>query len=143
MKFSEVDPGAWEELRPYLDTCLIPLSGLRGTEQPYEVTEKLAQLRDVMDWVEAPFHGRVVTYPSFQYGGPEIATLINEVCRRVKQSGFRYVIVTSAEVELDDALLPEADLIITPRRFAALEGETSNQRVKKAIQRMWQADRKS
>ncbi|WP_410768382.1 DUF2487 family protein [Fontibacillus sp. BL9] len=137
MKFSEVEPGAWEELRPYLDTCLIPVTGLNGTEQPYEVTAALEKLRDVMDWVELPFQGRVVTYPSFQYGKEEIAHQINEVCHNVKQSGFAFAIVISAGVELESDLLPEADLIVTPGRFTATDEVTANQRVREEIQRMW------
>ncbi|RCX23285.1 uncharacterized protein DUF2487 [Fontibacillus phaseoli] len=142
MKFSEVEPGTWEELRPYLDTCLIPVTGLTGTEQPYEVVAALERLRDIMDWVELPFQGRIVTYPSFQYGKEEISHQINEVCHNVKQSGFAFAIVISGGVELGPDLLPDADLVVTPGRFDVAGGVTANQRVREEIQRMWQGGSK-
>ncbi|MGO4375464.1 DUF2487 family protein, partial [Paenibacillus sp. MCAF20] len=67
MKFSEIEKEQWEELRPYLDTCLLPVTGMDGSEQPYEATEWLERLRDIMDLIEIPFKGRVVTYPACHY----------------------------------------------------------------------------
>ncbi|MGG6309560.1 DUF2487 family protein [Paenibacillus macerans] len=140
MKFSELEASAWEELRPYLDTCLIPVTGLSGRELPYEVTEKLERLRDILDWVELPFKGRVVTYPSFQYGAPSLAGLVNEVCRNVKSGGFVYAIVISADVEWSDDELPDADLIVTPQRFSGLGGAHPAGQVKAKIQQLWQSE---
>lgn len=142
MKFSEIESSTWEELRPYLDTCLIPVTGLTGDEQPYDVTLKLEQLRDVMDWVEQPFKGRIVTYPSFQYGREEIAQDVNEVCLRVKQSGFSYAVVISAGVELNEELIPEADLIVTPGRIQAVTQGEPEAFARAQIQRMWEMGRK-
>lgn len=139
MKFSELESSSWEELRPYLDTCLIPVTGLTGREQPYEVVEKLEKLRDIMDLVEIPFKGRVVTYPSFQYGTEQIADLVNEVCRNVKSSGFAYAIVISAAAEWVDGELPDADLIVTPRRFSTAGEGAPEGRVKEKIQLLWQS----
>ncbi|MCK8486365.1 YpiF family protein [Paenibacillus sp. MBLB2552] len=141
MKFSEIEPSAWEELRPYLDTCVIPVTGLTGLELPYEVTEKLERLRDILDWVEIPFKGRVVTYPAFQYQTQEMAQAINVVCRNVKSSGFAYVLVVSAEFEWFDEELPDADLIVTLRRYAPDSKEGAAGRVKAAVQELWQANK--
>ncbi|WP_068785278.1 DUF2487 family protein [Paenibacillus phocaensis] len=138
MKFSEIEASAWEELRPYLDTCLIPVTGLTGLEQPYEVTEKLERLRDVLDWVEIPFKGRVVTYPSYQYQTVEMPQAINDLCRNVKASGFAYAIVVSADFEWSDEALPDADLLVTLRRFAPDSKEGAAGRVKAAVQELWQ-----
>ncbi|MGG1611429.1 DUF2487 family protein [Paenibacillus phoenicis] len=138
MKFSEIEASAWEELSPYLDTCLIPVTGLSGQERPYEVTEKLERLRDILDWVEIPFKGRVVTYPSYQYETPDMAQTLNDLCRNVKGSGFAYAVVISADFEWGDGQLPEADLIVTPGRFAADSKEGAAARVKAAVQEMWQ-----
>ncbi|MEF2964333.1 DUF2487 family protein [Paenibacillus sp. M1] len=142
MKFSEMEPGTWEELRPYLDTCLIPVTGLTGKEQPHEVTAALERLRDIMDLVEIPFHGRIVTYPSFQYGREEILSQVNEICHHVKSGGFRYAIVISTDVEPENERLPAADLIITPERFPAAGELPAGQRVKDAVQRLWKGDSK-
>lgn len=141
MKFSEIEPSAWEELRPYLDTCVIPVTGLTGLELPYEVTEKLERLRDILDWVEIPFKGRVVTYPAFQYQTQEMAQAINVVCRNVKSSGFAYALVVSADFEWSDEELSDADLIVTLRRFAPDSKEGAAGRVKEAVQDLWQANR--
>lgn len=142
MKFSEVEPETWEELSPYLDTCLIPVTGLTGEEKPYEVTGALERLRDIMDWVELPFQGRVVTYPSFQYGREEIAGQVNTVCQQVKRSGFAFAIVISESVEFTREMLPEADLIITPGRYASNDNRAAALEIKSEIQQMWQAGRK-
>ncbi|MBQ4898449.1 DUF2487 family protein [Paenibacillus sp. Marseille-P2973] len=142
MKFSEVEPETWEELSPYLDTCLIPVTGLTGEEKPYEVTGALERLRDIMDWVELPFQGRVVTYPSFQYGREEIAEQINSVCRKVKSSGFAFAIVISENVEFTSDVLPDADLIITPGRYSPNDNRAATLEVKGQIQQMWQTGRK-
>ncbi|WP_334071565.1 MULTISPECIES: DUF2487 family protein [Paenibacillus] len=141
MKFSDIEPGTWEELRPYLDTCLIPVTGLTGKERPNEVVEALEKLRDVLDWVESPFHGRVVTYPSFQYGEEEMMPHINEVCRRVKRSGFMYAIVISGRLELRREQLPDADLLISPGLFPPTEEKLPKQRVMEQVQALWQGSK--
>ncbi|MED4956329.1 DUF2487 family protein [Paenibacillus macerans] len=139
MKFSEVEASGWEELRPYLDTCLVPVTGLTGLERPYEVTEKLERLKSVMDWVEIPFKGRVVTYPSIQYAGDRLSQAINKVCENVKRSGFAYAIVISADLDWADEELPNADLIITPGRFSGPDpdGGSAAGRVKEKVQHLW------
>ncbi|RUT36065.1 DUF2487 family protein [Paenibacillus zeisoli] len=141
MKFSEINPAEWEELKPYLDTCLIPVTGLSGTEQPHEVVYSLERLRDVMDWIEIPFKGRVVTYPAFQYGKEDIRDQINAVCANVKSAGFKYVIVVSADVELDPGIIYESDLVVTPGRFEASEEQSPAAAVMQEIQRLWFSDR--
>ncbi|WP_433946455.1 DUF2487 family protein [Paenibacillus sp. SN-8-1] len=137
MKFSEINPAEWEELKPYLDTCLIPVTGLRGDEQPHEVVYALERLRDVMDWVEIPFKGRVVTYPAFQYGRDDILRQINTVCANVKSAGFKYVIVISADVELDSEKIYESDLVFTRGRFESSEEQALSVAVMQEIQHMW------
>ncbi|MNW92134.1 hypothetical protein D3C86_214780 [compost metagenome] len=137
MKFNEINPAEWEELKPYLDTCLLPVTGLRGDEQPHEVVYALERLRDVMDWVEIPFKGRVVTYPAFQYGKDDIMGQINAVCANVKSAGFKYVIVISADVELDPQVICESDLVVTRGRFGGSEEQAPSVAVMQEIQQLW------
>ncbi|USB34787.1 DUF2487 family protein [Paenibacillus sp. YPG26] len=137
MKFSEIHPAEWGELKPYLDTCLLPVTGLTGGEQPFEVVYSLERLRDVMEWVEIPFKGRVVTYPAIQYGKEDIMGQINAVCANVKSAGFKYVIVVSAEIELDPEVIYESDLVVTPGRFESSAGQTPTAAVMEEIQRLW------
>ncbi|MNJ51187.1 hypothetical protein D3C77_464850 [compost metagenome] len=137
MKFSEIEADTWEELRPYLDTCLIPVTGLSGSEQPYEVTAALERLRDVMDWIELPFKGRVVTYPSFQYGRENILSQINEICHNVKLSGFAYIIVVSADVNLPSERITNADLIVDPSWVEGIGSQEAGAVLGRQIQQMW------
>lgn len=137
MKFSEIDHESWGELRPYLDTCLIPVTGLTGQEQPYEVTGALEKLRDMMDLIEIPFKGRVVTYPSFQYGREDMANYINEVCHNVKRSGFVYVIVVSADAELGEEHFDGADIVLSPRTTAGFTEEDKKRFVYEKVEGMW------
>lgn len=138
MKFSEIESSAWEELRPYLDTCLIPVTALSGTEQPFEVTDKLERLRDIMDCIEIPFKGRVVTYPAFQYGDTQIAELINNVCRNIKLSGFKYAIVISADAMWTAEALVDADLIVTAQAFPGYRTPQGTEQIRQAVQVLWQ-----
>ncbi|GAA0403328.1 DUF2487 family protein [Paenibacillus motobuensis] len=139
MKFSEIESSAWEELRPYLDTCLIPVTALAGTERPFEVTGKLERLRDIMDCIEIPFKGRVVTYPAFQYGDTQIAELINEVCRNIKLSGFKYAIVMSADATWTTEALADADLIVTAQAFPGYKTPEGAEQIRQAVQALWQS----
>lgn len=115
MKFSDIEREKWDELSPYLDTCLLPVTGLTGKETPYEATEKLEELRDVLDLVEVPFKGRVVTYPACHYvadqegAGGMIAHLVDQL----RHSGFAYIIIATANsaLRLEGA---GADLILKP-----------------------------
>lgn len=141
MKFSEINKDSWEELCLYLDTCLIPVTGLNGTESPYEVVRALERLRDMMNLVEIPFKGRIVTYPSFQYGKEEIAHHINEVCHNVKRAGFAYVIVISVDVNFNAVQLDNADLILTPSAFSEFSEGGKQQFTHEKIQELWQRKR--
>lgn len=115
MKFSEIERNDWEGLKPYLDTCLLPVTGLSGFEQPWEATQELEFLRDAMDCIEGPFKGRIVTYPAFHYiEGPSAAAAVNSVCRKLKGAGFRYVIVMTANGSVAAAGFSDADLLLCP-----------------------------
>ncbi|MBB3127683.1 hypothetical protein FHS19_002337 [Paenibacillus rhizosphaerae] len=139
MKFSEVEEATWSELSPYFDTCLIPYTGLSGKESPMEATEALARLRDFMDLVEIPFKGRIITYPAIQYGQGEDLSLLQEVCRNVREAGFAYVIVMSADIKLTQGQIESCDLVLCRKVFneetggAGIAGQ-----IKDKIQEMWQ-----
>ncbi|WP_274651628.1 DUF2487 family protein [Paenibacillus humicola] len=98
MKFSEFSGEQWAELQPYLDTALLPVTGLTGTEMPHEAAEALGRLRDVLALIEEPFTGRVVTYPAIQYGqwNADTQRTVSAVCANLRAAGFRYVIVAAA-----------------------------------------------
>ncbi|WP_044478981.1 DUF2487 family protein [Paenibacillus antibioticophila] len=140
MKFSEFEAETWDEMKKFFDTCLLPVTGLTGSEAPHEAAERLELLRDVMDWIESPFQGRVVTYPAVQYGGAEAADQINRIIQGVRQAGFIYVIVASAVEELNEELLSGVNLIVTPQRYAKSAGQhkSQNPAVQEQILRLWQ-----
>lgn len=133
MKFSDIAQGQWPELQPYLDTCLLPVTGLDGIEQPAEATQALEDLRDVMDGIEIPFKGRVVTYPACHYTGEaEGHALVERLCASLKRAGFRYVIIVSAR--LSNLRIPSADLTIAPDASGHIPDE---QQIGQAIRTMW------
>jgi 23S rRNA (pseudouridine1915-N3)-methyltransferase len=113
MKFSEIEKERWDELSPYLDTCLLPVTGLTGGESPHEATEKLEQLRDVLDLVEIPFKGRVVTYPACHYlsEAERAGTFLAGFVDKLRDAGFVYIIIATANPALD-MTLSGADLIL-------------------------------
>lgn len=135
MKFSEISGEQWEELSPYLDTCLLPVTGMMGTEKPYEATEWLERLRDLMDLIEIPFKGRVVTYPACHYisGSSEFMEMLNEWCASLKRAGFRYVIVVTAKKEFNIDC-PAADLLFRPDEEDKLPNQAD---VSNAIRALW------
>ena len=116
MKFSDIKSDQWESLQPYLDTCLLPLTGLGGSETPWQMTDALERLRDMMERLEVPFKGRIVTWPAIHYVSHEdiFPETVNRICKAVKSSGFKYVILISPSPDWDIQLFSEADLVITP-----------------------------
>ncbi|WP_168119136.1 DUF2487 family protein [Paenibacillus sp. HB172176] len=135
MKFSEVKQEEWEQLRPYLDTCLLPVTGMSGSEAPYEAREALERLRDIMDLIEGPFRGRVVTYPASHYRvqGAEGAEALNHWCLALKQSGFKHVIVITANEKLS-LRCDAADLIVRPFDDGSLPDKAE---IAGLINRLW------
>lgn len=115
MKFSDIEQEKWDELSPYLDTCLLPVTGMTGTESPFEATKRLEDLRDMLDLVEIPFKGRVVTYPACHYvmDGDGTGRGVSAIVMRLKEAGFAYVILATAsnKLKLDDC---GADLVLEP-----------------------------
>ncbi|WP_164848732.1 DUF2487 family protein [Paenibacillus sp. DCT19] len=112
MKFSEMTQDSWAELQLYLDTCLIPYTALTGNQSPVEATEALERLRDFLDLVEIPFKGRIMTYPAYHFEIPEMSMALNTVCKQLKASGFKYVVIMSSDGLLEKEHMPDADLIL-------------------------------
>ncbi len=143
MKFSEIDRKEWFKLKPYLDTCLLPVTGLDGSEEPWEAVQELEFLRNLLDFIEIPYKGRTVTYPAFHYvdyDSPAPAA-IDRVCARLKQSGFRYVIVMTGQDGAIGGPLEHADLVLSAMDE---EGRTMNSEAFKAsvdqnVQALWKS----
>lgn len=137
MKFSELEPRQWAELQPYLDTAVLPFTGLSGDEMPYEATEALERLRDALDLIEVPFTGRIVTYPANHYGlwdngGAAQAAVL---CSKLKQTGFKFVVlVTAFPVDTEAVSQISADLIVSVRQDGSLPPGTE---VSEAVRKMW------
>ncbi|HEX7055928.1 MAG TPA: DUF2487 family protein [Bacilli bacterium] len=111
MKFSAMEKEKWPELKPFVDTCLLPVSGLTGFEPPWQATERLRKLQQLIDAVEIPFKGRVMIYPALHYlpEGGNTTEYIDHICKNLKQEQFRFIIV--AAVDIEPATLPaSADL---------------------------------
>ncbi|MGF9699169.1 MULTISPECIES: DUF2487 family protein [Paenibacillus] len=113
MKFSEMTHDSWAELQLYLDTCLIPFTGLTGNQSPAEVTEALERLRDFLDTIEVPFKGRIMTYPAFHFAFQEMSMALNTICEQLKQSGFKFVVIMTSDGCLELDKIPCADLVFS------------------------------
>lgn len=115
MKFSEINANRWQELAPYMDTCLLPITGLTGREAPWKATEALELLRDAMEELERRYVGRMVTYPAFHFiPGEGASDQLSLVCRNLKESaGFTYVVLITADPAAAAMKPPvEADLFL-------------------------------
>lgn len=135
MKFSEITPDKWDELKPFLDTALLPVTGLDGSESPHAAAEQLERLRDLLDLLERPFRGRTVTYPAFHFIHDKQATgaQLAQVAGNLKQAGFRHVVIVTLVEELADDLTSmgeSIDLVITPNE---------SEQVQERIASMWQS----
>lgn len=138
MKFSDLGREQWKELAPFVDTCLLPITGLTGKEQPWEATEALERLRDVLDLIETPYKGRVATYPAIHYtdDSPLFVSCVDRICGNLKQSGFGYVVVATATMEIKRLGFSEADLVLGPD--AAADNLTGEKRAAaQSIEAMW------
>jgi len=135
VKFSEIEAEQWEELKPYVDTCLLPITGLDGTETPAEATSCLEQLRDIMDLVEIPYRGRVVTYPAYHYydGNEESQQAISKCCDRLRQQGYKHIILITAKGNIAFQT-NAADLWITPNENGNLPNDVEISRI---IRELW------
>lgn len=136
MKFNEIDPDKWQELQPYLDTCLLPVTGLEGVESPEETTKALEELRDVMDLLEIPFKGRIVTYPALHYITSREIGGIRTIVDRIRAGGFRYVIVASARLNERELSIAGADLNVSMIDLHAAN-EAPGTDVSQKVQALW------
>ncbi|MFF2482183.1 DUF2487 family protein [Paenibacillus sp. NPDC058071] len=136
MKFSDLSAEEWGALQPYLDTCLLPVTSLTGEEQPHEATAALEKLRDVMDLIEIPFKGRVVTYPALHYiEETSRRQTVAGVCAALKRTGFKHVIavVLGAKEDYEGA---GPDLIVSIGEAGVIPDAKD---VSKAVQLLWNA----
>jgi 23S rRNA (pseudouridine1915-N3)-methyltransferase len=135
MKFNELTSESWPELQLYLDTCLIPVSGLTGAETPWEATDKVARTGQWLAPLEQAFHGRTVTMPAFHYnnGSSEDTERLNRVCLQLRKSGFRYVIAIGGQpLGLSGKI--KADLIVQP---TTEEDELDVGQIRKWVTELW------
>ncbi|NBI30490.1 DUF2487 family protein [Chengkuizengella marina] len=138
MKFSEIERNIWEEHQQYLDTCILPFTGLKGNENPMETTKALEDLGDILEWIEIPFKGRVVTYPAVHYSYEEqsLESYLNTICLNLKKQGFAYVILISNRSEIHNLNLQEFCLILTPNESKE-ENVNLKEEISNKVQALW------
>ncbi|MBO9596252.1 MAG: DUF2487 family protein [Cohnella sp.] len=138
MKFNEISEESWAELQPFLDTCLLPVSGLTGSEAPWEATERMLRTGDWLSPLEKAFHGRTVTMPAYHYdrAGGSGSEGLNELVSRLKRSGFRYVVVVSGQAGGLPDSVTEASLTVQPTEDAE---EPDSDALRQAVMAMWRA----
>ncbi len=138
MKFSDISSEEWEGLIPYLDTCVLPVTGLSGTEAPYEATAWLERLRDMLDLLEIPFKGRIVTYPAWHYVGDrkQLDEQVDAWCESMKRTGFRYFVAVTADPNLRLSS-PAIDLWLQPNQDGSVPQQAY---VSDAIRKLWSGE---
>jgi 23S rRNA (pseudouridine1915-N3)-methyltransferase len=138
MKFNEIQQTDWEELKPYLDTCLLPMTGLSGEESPWKVTQALEELRDLMDFVEIPFKGRVVTYPAVQYKLDDnlMIAAMDKLCEKLKSESFKFVILITSDDALAKLEFKGHDLLLSSLILTA-EINEAKATVISEVQKIW------
>ncbi|MBB6735448.1 DUF2487 family protein [Cohnella zeiphila] len=142
MKFSEFNKEEeWADLAPYLDTCLLPVTGLTGEETPPEAADKAAEAGKWLQPLELAFRGRTVTLPAYHYADVsdegERERLVR-YCERVKRSAYRYLIVVTGEAGWTAQTIPPADLIAGP---AEAGEEPDPEALKRAVAALWKGIR--
>lgn len=135
MKFSELDEISWPALAPYFDTCIVPVSGLNGTETPDVMTSKAAATGDWLLPLEQSFKGRIVTLPALHYydGSTGDADKLSALCAACRRSGFRYVVIVCGTAGLLDAI-QAADLVIAPKDE---HDSPDTEQLRKRVTDMW------
>ncbi|MDG0789652.1 YpiF family protein [Cohnella ginsengisoli] len=134
MRFSEFDEDNWGDLQPYLDTALLPVTGLLGGETPPSAAELVGAAGDWLAPIESAFKGRTVTYPANHYIGPGDEASLDALCNRIKSGGFKFVVVVSGKPGWDATRVPSADL------FAGPTGEESvpdADALRRSVSDMW------
>lgn len=137
MKFSELNDEQWADLQPYLDTCLLPVTGLTGEERPPEATAKISAAGDWLYPLETAFRGRTVTLPAYHYADPadegDLARL-ERYCAALKGTGYRFLIVVTGWEAIAAAPLPSADLIVGPGPQGS---EPEEEAIRRIVTELW------
>lgn len=140
MKFSDIEKEQWPELKPYLDTILLPVTGLNGTEEPWEAANGLEELRDLIDAAEAPFRGRIIVYPAYHYiSESSLEEELHIICNRMRTNGFTYVIIAirgDARLQTDNDL---CDLVLSYPYYKGLTVGEMKKDVQRKIISIWHA----
>ncbi|MEW9698968.1 DUF2487 family protein [Paenibacillus sp. SI8] len=140
MKFNDIEKDEWPDLKPYLDTCLLPLTGLKGSEDPAQTTTALERLRDALEAIEIPFKGRVVTYPALHYvTGVDMKEQLASLSVKLKHAGFRYVIVLTIHNEADHWKSEQTDLmvVVDMKEWESKSSEIKSH-ISQQVQQLWQ-----
>jgi 23S rRNA (pseudouridine1915-N3)-methyltransferase len=142
MKFSDIQSSEWDNIKTYLDTAVLPITGISGLEAPWEATIALEQLRDVLDLLEIPYKGRIVTYPAVHYTfGDELELQVNRICRNLKEAGFTYVIAITSQETLSTWDLADADLFLHINWDEVhINPEMVKQNISQGVQRIWRRE---
>lgn len=101
----------------------------------------LEGLRDLLELVEQPFQGRIVTYPAVQYATEHSIATLNEVCRKVKSNGFQFVIVVTAAAEGIDGDIYENGLSLAFPGFESSQRALLKSDISDKIQAVWQREK--
>ncbi len=140
MKFSDIEEAQWPELKPYLDTILLPITGLSGVEEPWEATRGLEELRDLIDASEGQFRGRIVVYPAYHYiSESRFEEEMKAISGHLRAQGFAYMIMA---VRGEASLHNEnnyCDLLLSYSDYEGMNNTEMKKDVQGKIVSLWQS----
>jgi hypothetical protein len=117
MKFSEIDQATWQANKTYFDTCVIPISGLDGSESPDEAVAKLAALQLVIDQLEANFRGRIIVYPALHYVNETTLATIQTHIEKLKETNFKHVVLLSKHLISVNVANTAVDIVLNEQNL--------------------------
>jgi 23S rRNA (pseudouridine1915-N3)-methyltransferase len=138
MYYDQITAEQWTSLKPYLDTCLLPVASLKGSDDFWEMKERLNGLSLGKKWVEQMYSGRIVIYPDICYSDVHMnGSYVNEWIQALKEKGFRYIVL----LDHADGFQFEADAILS----IAKDGEPLSDEIKNKMQQtilnMWEVSK--
>lgn len=96
MHFDQIDAEKWSSLKPYLDTCVFPVSGIHvSADQVEDIKARLNKLNEMKRWMEQMYTGRIVIYPEIHYAFERNEEFIFSLEDKMRLQGFRYVVIVS------------------------------------------------
>jgi 23S rRNA (pseudouridine1915-N3)-methyltransferase len=140
MYYDQISAGQWPSLKPYLDTCILPITNIRTEQEVWEIKERLHIHNQAKKWIEQMYSGRIVIYPDIHYSWDDkekFRLYLKEVIRGIKDKGFQYVVLLN-----NSSNEPYVEEGIT---YISADGEllsdAAKNRIKQTVLNLWKSSK--